>query len=221
VGTGAGQVIEALAPYFDNLIGVDPEMEMLEVAAVQLCPLVYERKLIRLFCSRIEDFSPPEFFRPHLTVFSRSFHWVEQDSTLLKLSEFMAPQGTVALMSDRAFERGASDWQQAVMELTREFLGEPERKWLKQNPHYYREWSDVLRASPFNQVEKKAFPIVRTWSYQSILGYLYSTSTASRRLFGVRADEFEARLLEVLRKLSLDDRFVEENEWEIISGRLP
>jgi ubiquinone/menaquinone biosynthesis C-methylase UbiE len=219
VGTGTGQVIEALAGWFDDLIGIDPEMEMLEIAAENLRKLVYERKLIRLFCSRIEDFEPPPDWLPHLTVFSRSFHWVDQDATLLKLSGFAAPGGAVALLSDSSFDRGTADWQHAVTSLTKQFLGEPQRAWAKQNPPFYRPWADVLRASPFHSVEQASFPITRVWTTESILGYLYSTSLASRTKFGDKICEFEDKLRQILLKISPDDCFVEKDQWDVIVGR--
>jgi len=219
VGVGTGQVMLACARHFEQMIGIDPDLGMLDEASEALKPVLAERRLIRLFQSRVEDFTPPEGWKASLVTFSRSFHWVEQDATLIRLAGMTEPNGLVALMSDRNFERCESEWCRAVMELVRRFLGEPKRLWTATNPHFYREWGDVLKASPFCDVERATFPVERVWTYETILGYLYSTSTVAKHQFGDRSGEFEAELKGLLTTLSSEDCFLENDTWEVIVGR--
>jgi SAM-dependent methyltransferase len=219
VGTGTGQVMLAMAPHFEQIIGIDPDMEMLEAASDELRAVLAERRFIRLFCSRIEDFTPPEGWQASLVTFSRSFHWVEQDATLTRLAGMTEPNGLVALTSDRSLERGQQEWHEAVRDVVNRFLGQLDRPWLTTNGGFRRDWGDVLRASPFSEVSRASFPVHRIWTSGSIIGYLYSTSTVARHRFGERAEEFEETLRKRLRSLSSEDRFEEEDEWEVIVGR--
>lgn len=219
VGTGTGTVMLALTNRFEQMIGIDPEMEMLEVASESFKHVLAERKLIRLFCSRIEDFTPPDGWKASLVTFSRSFHWVEQDATLCRLVDFTEPNGLVALMSDRSLLNGDEPWQKATDELLASYLGETSRITGLGSNRKYREWADVLKASPFNIVERAVFPVQRVWTYESILGYLNSTSMATRRNFGDRAEDFEAALKQTLNSISNTDEFIENDDWEVIIGR--
>jgi hypothetical protein len=57
------------------------------------------------------------------------------------------------------------------------------------------------------------------WTTDSIVGYLYSTSFASRAVLGNRRKSFENDLRERLSRLSAEDRFPEEMEFSIVSAR--
>ena len=214
VGCGTGQVMVACAPYFEQMIGIDPDSGMLEEASDALKSVLAERRLIRLFQSRIEDYFPPEIWKASLVTFSRSFHWVEQDATLLRLADMTEPQGMVALMSDRSIGRGSTEWQRSVEQLVTEFLGAEGHPQMKPS----REWGDVLAASPFSVVERAEFPVRRIWSYETILGYIYSTSRASKPHYGERAAEFEERLKAQLTNHSSNDQYLETDQWEVILG---
>ena len=62
-------------------------------------------------------------------------------------------------------------------------------------------------------------PVHRTWSTESILGYLYSTTFAAPHLFAGRLDEFETMLKAALAEHSTEDVFPEDNEFLIRIGR--
>ena len=73
--------------------------------------------------------------------------------------------------------------------------------------------------SVFNQVEEVSVPVHREWTIESTLGYLYSTSFASRGLFGERIEEFEATVKDVLADHGHGGVFSEENEFLLRVGR--
>ena len=57
------------------------------------------------------------------------------------------------------------------------------------------------------------------WTADSIVGYLYSTSFASRAVLGNLRESFEDDLRERLSRLSAEDQFAEEIEFSIVSAR--
>ncbi|XSC45121.1 hypothetical protein ACF1BQ_002375 [Bradyrhizobium sp. RDT10] len=58
------------------------------------------------------------------------------------------------------------------------------------------------------------------WTADSIVGYLYSTSFASRAVLGNLQKSFEDDLRERLSRLSAADQFAEEIEFSIVSARV-
>lgn len=76
-----------------------------------------------------------------------------------------------------------------------------------------------MAESPFHHVEETRVPVRRTWTTESILGYLYSTSFAAPHLFGDRIDEFEHAVKTTLAEFGDKDTFEEDNEFLIRIGR--
>src|SRR5699024_2149059 len=89
-------------------------------------------------------------------------------------------------------------WKDAVRAVIKDFLGEERRAGQGTFQHHDRPYSELLEGSVFNQVEEVSVPVHRDWTIESILGYLYSTSFASRDLFGERIEEFEASEKDVM-----------------------
>jgi hypothetical protein len=75
-----------------------------------------------------------------------------------------------------------------------------------------------MAESPFNQVAEMSVAVRRTWTTESILGYLYSTSFAAPHLFGNRIGQFEQAVTQTLAELSDTNTFEEDNEFLIRIG---
>lgn len=149
----------------------------------------------------------------------RAFHWLDQATVLIRLDAQVNPDGAVAIFGDNSFWAATSPWKAAVRSVIQDFLGEQRRVGNSTFQHHNRPYSDILRESPFNQVEEVAVPVTRTWTADSILGYLYSTSFAAPHLFGHRLDEFDQAVRSTLRQFSDADTFDEDNEFLIRIGR--
>ena len=159
--------------------------------------------------------------RPTLVTFCRSFHWVDQPTVLRQMDSYVSDGGVVALFADKSFWNANSDWQRAVKGVVQDFLGEQRRAGDVLFSHHDRPYNEILKELPFSDVEEFIVPIRRTWTADSILGYLYSTSFAARRLFDGRVDEFERAIRNVLARQSNRDSFDEDNEFVIRLGRRP
>ena len=78
-----------------------------------------------------------------------------------------------------------------------------------------------MEESPFSVVSERTVPVTRTWTADSILGYLYSTSFARADLFGDRLKDFDSEVRAVLGEINSENTFVEENEFLIRIGQRP
>jgi trans-aconitate methyltransferase len=219
VGTGTGLVVEALLNRFDDIIAIDNDADMLAAADSALRPALPAGANLSLVESTAEEFTPPTGWRADLVTICRAFHWLDQAAVLSLLDSQVAPDGAVAIFGDNSFWAAGSPWKEAIRSVIKEFLGEERRAGQGTFQHHNRPYSEIMEESPFNEVEELRVPVQRTWTPDSILGYLYSTTFAAPHLFGDRLDEFEARAKATLADFSDDDTFGEDNEFLIRIGR--
>lgn len=219
LGTGTGQVIEALHHAFESIIAVEPDPEMLQCAREQLRAIVHAGAQLSFFQGKAEDFAPPDGWMSSLVTISRAFHWMDQAGVLARLAGYVPATGVVAVFGDRSFWEADSPWIEVVRRVVRDFLGENRRAGTGHFSHHNRPYSEIMRESPFCVVEEIRIPVRRVWNADSIIGYLFSTSFAALPLFGDRVSEFESAVRAALRAYSDDDTFVEENEFTVRLGR--
>jgi trans-aconitate methyltransferase len=221
VGTGTGLVVEALLGRFEDIIAIDNDAEMLAAAESALRPTLPPGSKLALAETTAEDFVPPAGWRADLVTICRAFHWLDQTAVLRLLDHQVTSEGAVAVFGDSSFWAAHSAWKQDVRAVVQEFLGEERRAGSGTFKHHNRPYSEIMAESPFSQVEEIRVPVHRTWSAESVLGYLYSTTFAAPHLFGDRLGEFETSVKAALAKHSGDDTFPEDNEFLIRIGRRP
>ncbi|MGH8885168.1 MAG: class I SAM-dependent methyltransferase [Egibacteraceae bacterium] len=218
IGTGTGLVIEAVLACFDDIIGIDPDADMLAAAEASLRPGVPPSTRLAFQQCAAEELTPPNGWQAHLVTICRTFHWLDQPTVLRRLADQVTPDGAVAIFGDKSFWTTSNPWQTAVRGVVQEFLGSQRRAGNGMFRQHDRPYSEILEDSAFDQVEQIRVPVQREWSIETILGCLYSTSFAAPRLFGERLDEFEQALTQTLAEFS-DDVFEEHNEFVIHIGR--
>ncbi|MFF0493932.1 class I SAM-dependent methyltransferase [Nocardia sp. NPDC004068] len=219
VGTGTGLVVEALLHQFDDIIAIDNDADMLGAAESALRPQLSTDSKLGLVVTEAEDFVPPSDWKADLVTICRAFHWLDQATMLQRLDAQVSQDGVVAIFGDSSFWAAGSPWKTAVRAIVKDFLGEERRAGSGTFQHHDRPYSEIMRESPFSDVEEYTVPVHRTWTTESILGYLYSTSFAAPQLFGDRLHEFEETVRKELAKYSNDDQFPEDNEFVIRIGR--
>lgn len=219
VGTGTGLVVEALLGRFDDIIAIDNDPDMLAAAEAALRPQLPAGTDLLLQQVAAEEFTPPPGWQADLVTICRAFYWLDQAAVLARLDTQVSPDGAVAIFGDNSFWAATSPWKAAVRSVIQNFLGEQRRAGTSTFQHHNRPYSDIMRESPFRQVEELSVPVTRTWTADSILGYLYSTSFAAPHLFGDRIDEFDQTVRATLTQFSATDTFEEDNEFLIRIGR--
>ncbi|SEC21800.1 Methyltransferase domain-containing protein [Streptomyces misionensis] len=221
IGTGPGTVVHALLPYFDDVIAVDADVAMLVEAEGVLRPDLPPTHRLQIRHAFAEDFVPPDGWRPQLVTCGRVFHWLDQPRFLERLDEYVAPEGIVAVFSDRSLWTASSTWQQAARTVVQEFLGEQRHAgagtFAPPGPPY----EGVLRSSAFSDVTGAVIPVRRLWTITEVVGYLYSTSFAAPHLFGNNRRAFETRLTEILGPLTDAGHLVEDNAFTVLAARRP
>jgi hypothetical protein len=82
-------------------------------------------------------------------------------------------------------------------------------------------WENIISRSAFSVVESKEVEIVRTWTVESIIGWLFSSSFASPKYFGNRIKTFKKDINETLLSINPDGVFNEQDHFNLILASRP
>jgi trans-aconitate methyltransferase len=214
MGCGTGQSTFALAPLFEKTVAFDTDSEMLSEAARN------EPDGLRIEWQLRSDKDVTTNEGPYrLVTACRSFNWMDQYPLLQKLHSVLEPNGGVALIGDGSFWTGNDPWQRKLKEVIQSFLGQERRAGQSTYSAPVEPYVVTLKNNGYEETHLETIPVDREWNIQSIIGYLYSTSFAAKRLFGERLAEFEATLETELADVNEGKTlFVEHAEFTVQSG---
>jgi SAM-dependent methyltransferase len=237
LGTGTGQLAIPLSSYFEEVVGMDPEPEMLTEAAVLAsqfrasAPGATNIRWLEGGSGDLERLkSTLGQFR--LVTMGASFHWMDQSATLQTLADLVTEdvdEGKVGRSrkpgeTGERDERGRSgivivgspsiwnqqgEWQEALKSVLQRWLGEARRAGSSAYVQPAEPFATVLARSPFNRVETYQLDYRRTWDIDSLIGYLYSMSFSSISLLGNRREPFEEDVRQTLLALNSLGQFTE------------
>ncbi|GAA4259318.1 class I SAM-dependent methyltransferase [Dactylosporangium darangshiense] len=217
VGCGPGNVALALAPWFAEVVGLDPDEEMLAEAARQA-----ERRGVGnagWVRARAEDL-PAGLGGFRAVTFANSFHWMDRDRVAATVMGMLEPGGAFVHLAEQhdapapatALPRPAPP-RERIAGLVRAYLG-PQRRAGQgviaggETPSGENE---VLARAGFVGFERHlvAGGQVLERSADDVVAWTLSHSGSAPHLFGDRFGDFERDLRALLREEAPDDRFAE------------
>ncbi len=215
IGCGTGQIAIPLAPYFAEVVGLDPDASMLtEAARVALDANVRNARWLQgsdRDLSRLAE----EIGMVRLATFGRAFHWVDRDATLRALDQIIEPGGGVIVCSDaERIWHFSGGWQRATQQVIRRWLGDVRRAGSGTYNVRHVPFTETLEASAFPHVELYNTTVERFPTIDDILGYLYSTSFCSHHVLGDKRAAFEADLRRTLSAINSEGRFSEKLDFD-------
>ena len=198
---GPGRVAIPMAPHFRNVLAVDVEAEMIATATDEATRIGIANIAWRV--ARAEDLQLPSNSIELITI-GEAFHRLDQAQVLKCAVEWLQPRGALVTLGAEPVWRGAETWKRALVEVVNKWtgnaLGDPnEGRWAGD--------VDVLRAAGL-LVQEQETVLERTWTCDSIVGFMHSTSIASRRVLADKASAFAAELREALLGCEPANRFV-------------
>ncbi len=224
VGCGPGVVALELAPYFAEVVGVDPDGGMLAEAERRGIELgVRNARWVR---ARGEDL-PAGLGVFRVATFARSFHWMERDRVAATVFDMLEADGPCVQVTEswegvptaEPPQRPAMP-QDAVRDLVHRYLG-PERRagqgvraTSPDGEHIVLEGAGFAPA----QIIRVAGDGIRTRDIDGAVAYVLSGSDAAPHLFGERFEAFVRELRELLLAASpsgLFDEILPETELRI------
>jgi SAM-dependent methyltransferase len=211
LGTGPGQLALAFAPYVGEVTAIDPEPEMLRVAAEQAAKTGVRLNLLE-GSSYTLDGSLGAF---DLVTIGRAFHWMDRPRTLEALDKLIKPSGAVALFSTRHPSVPENEWLKDYDSLLDSFaeVDSPRRirrtaQWV---PH-----ETVLLDSPFSELERIGVIERRLTPLEQLLTRASSFSITSPGRIGGRADELAEAVRATLLPYAADGMIREVVESEAL-----
>jgi SAM-dependent methyltransferase len=192
LGCGPGQLARALAPFVGAVTAVDPEPEMLRIAASSGAE---EAANIRFIEASSKDIAPA-WGRFDLVVIGRAFHWMDRLLTLQLLDQVIVPGGAVALLGTDHPQVPDNAWVEAFDSIIdRLSAGDSARA--KRKSSGWQSHEAVLLGSAFSRLERIAAWERRQTPLKTFLDRARSLSSVSGKieeLAGKAALELHAAL---------------------------
>jgi SAM-dependent methyltransferase len=149
LGCGPGQLAMAFAPFVREVVALDPEPEMLDVAR-QNCSSAYPN--VQFVQGGSGDLSL-ELGRFQAVTIGRAFHWMDRAETLKVLDGMIEPKGAVVLFGDSHPEVPDNAWHTPYRQLIERYAEGDTEKARRFSPEWLRH-EGILLASPFDQIER-------------------------------------------------------------------
>lgn len=218
VGCGPGTVALRLAHLFAEVVGLDPDAEMLAEAERRAGELGIGN--VRWVRARAEDL-PAGLPDLRVATFAASFHWMDRDRVAAAVLAMLEPGGAFVQVS--ALQDGLPEPDRplpypvppraAIAALVRRYLGPVRRAGqgvlLHGTPG---DEAAVLRRAGFAEPEIVVIAgrevIVR--DIDDLVAALFSTSSSAPHLFGPRLNEFEGELRTLLAGATTSGYFAEQ-----------
>jgi SAM-dependent methyltransferase len=204
LGCGTGRLALPLARWFEHVIGMDPEPEMLAEAAAAAARLGVSN--VRWVTGGVSTLGP-ELGRFRLITLGQVLHLVDADETLAAAARALESGGGIAVIDEEHPDVPSNLWRKTVRAAVSPWLGADRRALLQR-----REEPDevVVARSPFSRVEVFRLPLRRATDVDRIIGFISTTSAASRAALGDRWPQAEAAMRRALLDLNPAGTFVHE-----------
>jgi SAM-dependent methyltransferase len=239
VGCGPGIVTLALAPHFEEAVGLDPDEDMLAEAARQAA--LRDLANTRWVAGRAEDL-PADLGHFRVVTFAQSFHWTDRDRVAATVLTMLEPGGAFVHIGEQKDASGESlprplpptcphpaPPEAEIRDLVHRYLGPVRRAGQGTLPRGTpsgrgRDEEQVLARAGFESFVRHIVPagqvIERT--PDDIVAWVYSLSNSAPHLFADRRADFEHDLRALLQHMAPDNRFAERlPPTEIMTWRKP
>jgi SAM-dependent methyltransferase len=216
LGCGPGQLALGFARFAGSVTAIDPEPEMLRIAATGAAEAGCE---IRFVEGSSYDIGPA-LGRFRLAVIGRAFHWMDRADTLARLDGMIGPAAILALFGDRQPELPENAWRPAYNAVLDHYSAADSARRQRKGAEWTAHES-VLLASPFPRLERIGVIESRRTPIAHIEDRLLSLSSVSRDRIGARADEMIAALRQKLAPFAADGALTEVVESQALIAMRP
>jgi SAM-dependent methyltransferase len=212
LGCGPGQLAIGFSYFANEVVGVDPEPEMLTIAAEAARGLASNVK----FCEGSSFDIDRSLGRFRLVTMGRSFHWMDRPATLHRLDDMVEVGGAITLFGDRHINVPENAWHDEWRVITERYA-QSDPAWQQRRAEPSHE--SVLLASRFSRLERVSLIAQHVSTVDRMVERARSMSTLSRQQIGAREDEVAHELRALLSGIATDGRITEVIEWSALIAR--
>ena len=211
---GPGRLSIPLAKYFEEVVAIDLEEEM--IIAGKKVAKELDITNIEWRIGRAEDYVvDPETFK--LTTIGDAFHRLDQFSVLTKVHETLKKHGFLAIIGGGIITYGGNrEWQRILNKILSKWC-RPDVN--KDNIIYMETFPNALKNFGFKDVFTGVFEETITLTIEEIIGFLYSMSVFSKNVIGNEIEEFEKTITESLLEIEPKNIFKYDFNCSYIIGR--
>jgi trans-aconitate methyltransferase len=191
----------AFAPFAGAVVGIDPEPEMLRLAALDVPANVR-------FLEGSSYGLGPHLGMFQLVTMGRSFHWMDRVDTLQRLEGMIEPGGAVALFGDKHPELPENAWRQAFQDLVGRYAADDLNRHQRHEPGRASHIA-VLLDSAFCELEEISVIERRELPAAALIERALSMSSTSQARIGDRVDALVAEIEALTAQLAPAGRLVE------------
>jgi SAM-dependent methyltransferase len=222
LGCGPGRASLPIARHFVEVVGLDPEPEMIAAGRREAARLGVDN--VHWMVGAAERFEAPAASFDLVTC-GESFHRFDQARVAALAFGWLQPGGALVKLGAQGMTDGAAPWRRIVAEVVRRYIGAPAQR-LHGDPNPtpaegLRDQEAVLRAAGFEPVHSFDFDAPHAWTLEELLGNLRSTSVLSRGALGDRHAAFETDLTSALRAFDPAGRYAETISFGYTLARKP
>ena len=213
LGCGTGELTLPFSKYFREVVAVDVDREMLREGKRKARQL--GTKNILWLNSATENLTA-ELGKFDLITIGSAFHWMDQKRVLGKTRKLLGDNGWLAIIGGNIWWSDKEKWKKKIFEVIKKYLGERRRAGAGYYEPPKKLFEELLAGAGFEKVLRREFPIKHAWTIAAIIGLMYSTSFASKRLFGREAEQFESDLARSLLALNPKRRFIDKHRFYVL-----
>lgn len=227
-GCGPGILTVRLAPMFAEVIGLDPDPDMLAEGKREADSRgITNIRWVQALAEDLPDAAPGPF---RLVTFGQSFQWTDEQLVAEKVYDMLEPGGALALVVHTVEGRpvpppaGVPIPQDELAEIVVKYLGTINRAGQGKREVRTHRFEDVLSKTRFGMPESIFLPGIPDLmrSTDSVLSGFFSVSFSAPHLYGDRVDEFADEVRSLLRDRSPDGMFWDwPGDTEVVVARKP
>ena len=227
-GCGPGILTVRLAPLFAEVVGLDPDAEMLaEGQRAAEARGLTNIQWVQALAEALPDAAPGPF---RLVTFGQSFQWTDEHLVAEKVYDMLEPGGALVLVVHTVAGRpvpppaGVPIPQDELAEIVVKYLGTIHRAGKGTREVRTHRFEDVLRRTRFGEPESFFLPGIPDLlrDTESVLSGFFSVSFSAPHLYGDRVDEFADEVRALLRERSPDGLFWDwPGDTELVIARKP
>jgi SAM-dependent methyltransferase len=229
VGCGPGVLAVRLAPLFAEVVGLDPDPDMLAEAGIAAEEAgVTNVSWVRGLAEELPDVAPGPY---RLVTFGQSFHWTDEERVAEAVYDLVEPGGALALIVHTVAGRPRPPSpgpppvpHDEVRALVEEYLGSTRRAGQGTSPERKHRFEDVLVGTRFGAPRTVFAPgkpdLIR--DSKSVLSGYFSMASSAPHLYGGRLDDFAREVDELLAARSPSGLFWDwPGDTEIVLAEKP
>jgi len=215
LGCGPGQIAIGFAFLSGAVVAIDPEPEMLRIAASAAVAVPN----IRFLQASSYDLGPA-FGSFHLVTIGRAFHWMDRVATLKALDGMVEADGAIALFEEHRPKVPDNDWREPFEALVNRYAGDDAERARRKAAGWWRHEA-VLLDSAFGRLERISVIDRRHTPVGNFVDRALSMSSTSRRRIGDKADALADEVRTLMNTVAHDGLVTEVIESAALIARRP